>query len=112
MAWTVQTLRHYREFPQSDEVLGEALRLAEADVDRINSALKDGTPAQQARRDRAVEQLVRIDLEPANYSGNYDGGVLVKSINDARGRVLLSLVGSSTVIDDGRDRIYPLRYSS
>ena len=112
MAWTVATLCQYYQLPQHPDVIQRALDLAEADCDRINPALATGSDNDQLRRDRAVAQLVRIDLEPANYSGNYDGGVLVKSVNDARGRVLLSLVGAVTVVDDGRDRIFPVRYTS
>lgn len=114
MPWTAAQLREYRQFPQSDMVLEEAIRLAEADCDRVAPELSapDASDEQIARRDRAIEQLIVIDLQPVTYSGNVDGGVLVKSRNDARGRVLLSLVGASTVIDDGRDRIFPLRYTS
>ena len=114
MAWTAAQLKEYRQFPQSIEVLEEAIRLAEADCDRIAPELSapGATDNQIARRDRAIEQLVVIDLQPVTYSGNSDGGVVVKSRNDARGRVLLSLVGAVTVIDDGRDRIFPRRYTA
>lgn len=110
MPWTVAELRAYREYPQEDAVIQRALSLAEADADRINPKLATGSAFDISRRDRAVEQLVRIDLEEASYSGNFDGGTLVNSINDARSRILLSLVGAMTPINDGREPIYPPRY--
>lgn len=112
MAWTAEELRTYRQLPQSLPVIQRALTLAEEDCDRINPRLVTGSVADQARRDRAVEQLVRIDLEPARYSGNYDGGVLVNSLNDARSKILLSLVGAATVIQDSRRRPFPPRYTA
>lgn len=99
MPWTVQQLRSYRQYPQEDTVIQRALDLAEADVDRINSKLVTSDPE---RRDRAVEQLVQIDLEPPNYSGNEDGGIVVNSRNDARNRILSQLVGAGVTISDGR----------
>lgn len=109
MPWTVDQLRSLREYPQSDEVIARFLLLAEADARRINPDLETDDVA---RFDRAVEQLVQVDLQPANYSGNLDGGTLVNSRNDARNRILSQLVGAATVINDGRvTRIFRPRYT-
>ena len=67
MPWTVGQLRALRRYPQSDEVIASQIVLAEADVDRINPDLETNDPE---RRDRAVDQLVQIELEPVKYSGN------------------------------------------
>lgn len=111
MPWNVARLRAYREYPQSDDVISQTLLLAEADCRRIAPNLEAGDAGDVARFDRAVEQLVQIDLQPASYSGNLDGGTLVNSRNDARNRILSQLVGAATVIDDGRrTSIFPPRY--
>ena len=108
MAWTVETLKAYRKYPRPDAVIARALELAEADCDRINSSLIHTDPA---RRDRAVDQLVEIDLKEPDYSGNVDGGILVNSRNDARNRILLQLVGAGQAVDDGRERsLFPPRF--
>lgn len=111
MPWTVAQLREYREYPQKDVVLQRSLELAEAQVDRINPALAVSEDNEEiARRDSAVEELVQIDLLPPQYSGNLDGGTLVKSKLDARSRILLGLVGAIHVVTDTRDPVFPRKY--
>lgn len=103
--WTVAKLRTVRDYPQANEVVLEFLNLAIADVERINPTLYASDAATDIQRvDRAIEQLVRIDTEPTDYSGNYDGGVLVNSVNDARNRILSQLVGAGRTLPDGRVR--------
>lgn len=103
--WTVDKLREIRQYPQSNEVLADFLRLAIEDVKRINPTLYERRDDDaEARVDRAVEQLVQIDAFPPEYSGNLDGGVLVNSRNDARNRILSQLVGAGRVVPTTRER--------
>ena len=75
--WTVSSLREFRpQYAQTNDVLQRMLDLATADAERINPTLYASTDADdEARIDRAIEQLVRLDAEPASYSGNIDGGI-------------------------------------
>ena len=60
--------------------------------------------------DRAVDQLVQIELEPVKYSGNQDGGAVLNSRTVARNRVLQSLVGSFQPLQNRNPiPIYPPR---
>ena len=104
--WTVAELRSLRQYPQSDDVLQTYLDIAIGDVERTNPRLYASTDADDVLRvNRAVEQLVQIDAEPAQYSGNFDGGVLVNSRNDARNRILSQLKGAGVVVQTTRDRV-------
>ena len=76
-------------------------------MDRINPRLAEEDPD---RRDRAVDQLVQIELEPTAYSGNRDGGAILNSRTVARNRVFQSLVGTFAVLQGRTPRpIYPPR---
>lgn len=107
MPWSVAQLRALRRYPQSDEVIASQIVLAEADVDRINPTLEENDPE---RRDRAVDQLVQIELEPIRYSGNQDGGAVLNSRTVARNRIFQSLVGSFQPLQSRNPTpIYPPR---
>ena len=104
--WTVEELAELRQYPQETEVLQRFLDIAIGDVERTNPRLYASTDANDVLRiDRAVEQLVQIDAEPGEYSGNFDGGVLVNSRNDARNRILSQLKGAGVVVQTTRDRV-------
>ena len=99
MTWTVETLREYRQYPQSDEVIQQSLDLATADVDRVNA------DASQERKDRVIETLVRIDLGPRAEEQS------ANQLEAERARVLQTLVPSVFAVADGRqEHIYPPRY--
>lgn len=110
MAWTVEQLREYRQYPQSDAVIAHALRLAEADVDGVNPSLATGDAEALARRDRAIEQIVRIDLGPE--AEGKDGPTIVQDSKKARAEVLNTVAPLITTIRDTRRNRggYPPRY--